>query len=168
MFPISSRAGCLAVIAVASMAPAHAGSASGSLQVTATVLSACAVTGGVLPFGSVDPVTAPGAVNASATLSVQCTNTTPYTVALDAGLNAGGAANFSARRLSNGTSTLGYQLYSDSARSIVWGDGTASSATVQGTGSGSAQTLTVYGRIPALGGAAPGAYTDTVTILVTF
>lgn len=165
---ITLRHGCLTSLALASVGPVEAGSASGSLQVTATVLSACAVTGATLPFGNLDPVTTSGAVNASATLSVHCTNTTAYAVALDAGLNAGGAANFSARRLSNGSSTLDYQLYRDAARSIVWGDGSAATSTVQGTGNGSAQTLTVYGRIPALGSAAPGAYTDTVTIVVTF
>lgn len=162
------RACGVATIVLASMTSVQAGSSSGSLQVTATVLSACVVTGGTLPFGSLDPVTTSGAVNASTTLSVQCSNSTAYTVALDAGLNAGGTANFSSRRLSNGSGTIDYQLYRDSARSIVWGDGTASSSTVTGTGNGSAQSLTVYGRIPALGTAAPGAYTDTVTILVTF
>jgi len=39
---------------------------------------------------------------------------------------------------------------------------------VSGTGTGAAQVLTVYGRIPANQTALIGNYTDTVTVTVTF
>lgn len=149
--------------------PAAAGSASGSFQVNATVVSACSVTGSLLNFGtSLDPVASAVPVDATSTLTVQCTNTTPYAVSLNAGLNAGGASVFGSRSMKSGAHLLGYQLYLDSGRATVWGDGTASSSTVSGTGTGSNQSITVYGRLPTLSGAVPGAYSDTVTITISY
>ncbi|WP_422017337.1 spore coat U domain-containing protein [Roseateles sp.] len=148
---------------------AQAGTASNTLQVQATVISSCQVAGTSLNFGnSIDPLATATPLDATSTLSVVCTNTTPYTVALNAGANAGGASNFGARTMKSGTQTLGYQLYLDSGRSTVWGDGTASSSTSAGTGTGSTQTLTLYGRLPSLANVVPGAYTDTVTVTVSY
>lgn len=146
-----------------------AATATGTFQVTATVLSSCTVTGTTLNFGSnIDPIAASVPLDSSSTLSVICSNTTPYTVALNAGTNAGGGTSFTSRAIKNGTSTLGYQLYKDSSRTTVWGDGTSSTSTTAGTGSGSAQSLTIYGRLPSLSGAVPGNYTDTVTVTITY
>lgn len=148
---------------------AHAGSASDSLTVTATVVSACTVSAATLNFGgSIDPLAAATPVDASSTLTVVCTNTTPYAVSLDAGLNAGGAGNFGSRTMKSGSLSLGYQLYTSAARAVVWGDGTGGSAPVSGTGIGSSQTLTIHGRLPSLSGVAPGTYTDTVTVTISY
>ena len=116
----------------------------------------------------IDPLATATPLDATSTLSVTCTNTTPYTVALNAGANAGGASNFGSRTMKSGSNTLAYQLYLDSGRSSVWGDGTSSSSTSAGTGTGSAQTLTIYGRLPSLANVVPGSYTDTVTVTVSY
>ena len=148
---------------------AQASTASNTFQVQATVISSCQVAGTSLNFGgSIDPLAAATPLDATSTLTVVCTNTTPYTVALNAGANAGGAANFSARTMKSGSNTLGYQLYLDTARSTVWGDGTASSSTSAGTGTGNSQSLTIYGRLPSLANVIPGAYTDTVTVTISY
>jgi spore coat protein U-like protein len=159
----------LCALAAVAAGPSAATTATGSFQVTANVVSACAVSASVLNFGSsIDPLSAGTPLDGSSTISVQCTNTTPYAVALNAGGNAGGASNFTARAMRNGSNSMGYQLYIDSARSTVWGDGTASSSTVSGTGSGSTQSLSLYGRVPSLAGAVPGLYSDTVTVTITY
>lgn len=148
---------------------AWSATASGTFPVSATVTSACNVTGALLNFGSsIDPLAAGVPLDATATLTVTCTNTTPYSVALDAGANAGGAAVFGSRAMKSGANTLGYQLYLDNGRSSVWGDGTGGSSAASGTGSGSSQLLTIYGRVPQLSGVVPGSYTDTVTITITY
>ncbi len=148
---------------------AQAGSAGNTFQVQATVVSSCQVSGTSLNFGSsIDALATATPLDATSTLSVTCTNTTPYAVALNAGANAGGASNFGARKMKSGSNLLGYQLYLDSGRSTVWGDGTASSSTSSGTGTGSAQSLTIYGRLPSLANVIPGSYTDTVTVTVTY
>ena len=165
----------LALIAAAALtlgslsSTASALTAGNTFQVTATIISSCTVSGTTLNFGnSIDALATSTPLDATSTLSVTCTNTTPYTVSLNAGANAGGASNFGARTMKSGTRTLGYQLYLDTGRSSVWGDGTASSATVAGTGTGSAQSLSIYGRIPSLAGVVPGSYSDTVTVTVTY
>lgn len=159
----------LMAASVAAQMSAQALTVTNTFQVTATITSSCNVSGTTLNFGStIDPLGTAVPLDAASTLTVTCSNTTPYAVSLNAGTNAGGASNFSARTLKSGSNTLGYQLYLDSGRTTVWGDGTASSSTKSGTGSGSAQTLQVYGRIPTLSGVVPGTYTDTVTVTITY
>ena len=116
------------------------------MPVTATVISACLVSAGILNFGAtIDPTSTVVPLNATGTLNVTCTAATAYTVALSAGVNAGGATNFSARAIKIGVNTIGYQLYNDAGLTVVWGVGTSSTNTTGGTGNGFAQSLTVYG-----------------------
>lgn len=146
---------------------ARAGTHVNSLTSSTLVISACIVSGTTLDFGgAISPVGA-APVDATSTLTVQCTANTPYTVSLDAGTNAGGAANFAARAMRSGSRLVSYQLYLNAGRTTVWGNGTGSSVH-SGSGTGGTQTLTVYGRLPSLTGAVPGTYTDTVTIIVTY
>lgn len=147
---------------------AQGATSSGTFPVNATVISSCNVSGTLLNFGAaLDPLAAAVPVDASSTLTVTCTNTTPYTVALDAGTHAG-SSSFAGRSMKNGSYSMGYQLYVNSGRSTVWGDGTGGSSTASGVGTGSAQSITVYGRVPSLTGAVPGTYTDTITVTVTY
>ena len=156
-------------LAVSATMAANATTAQNTFQVTATITSSCTVSGSALNFGSaIDPLAAGVPLDASSTLTVTCSNTTPYAVSLNAGSNAGGASNFTSRTMKSGANTLGYQLYLDSGRTTVFGDGTASSSTKSGTGSGSAQSISVYGRVPTQAGVVPGSYTDTVTVTITY
>ena len=170
---MKNRILCLAVASLVgfSIVPsAFAATAVGAMTVTATVISGCTVTGpSTLNFGlTLNPTATSDPVDATTTIGVICTATTPYTVALDAGVNAGGATNFTARSIKFGANAMDYQLYTTALRTTIWGDGTASTGTTAGTGSGLAQSLTVYGRLPSLTGAIPGVYTDTVTITITY
>ena len=164
------RTRLLALAALVAALPAvHAGSSNDSLAVTATVVSACTVSAATLNFGgSIDPLAAATPIDATSTLTVVCTNTTPYAVSLDAGLNAGAATNFGSRTMKSGAHSLGYQLYTTAARAVVWGDGTGGSAPVSGTGIGSSQSLTIHGRLPSLSGVVPGTYSDTVTVTISY
>jgi spore coat protein U-like protein len=112
--------------------------------------------------------------NSTGTVTISCSSvmggSLSYTIALNAGVNSGGS--FSNRRMSSGSSYLSYRLYTDATYSQVWGDGTGGTSTVSGTCSGSmgscSSSKTVYGRIPALQNPSPGAYTDTITVTVTY
>jgi hypothetical protein len=106
-------------------------------------------------------------VDATTLLTVLCTPGTTYTLGLDQGVGTGATV---AVRLMAGAltgSTLAYTIYSDTARTTVWGN-TVGSNTVAGTGSGMPQILTGFGRVPSAQLSAPGAYTDTVTATVTY
>jgi spore coat protein U-like protein len=102
---------------------------------------------------------------ATSTLSMTCSNTTRYNVGLNAGLASG--ATVSTRRMSNGANVLSYSLYSDTNRTLNWGQ-TVGTDTVSGTGNGTAQILTVYGRVPAGQFVTPGNYSDTIIATVTY
>lgn len=148
------------------VAPAAAGSITGSMVVSATVLSSClTVVPAPLAFGNYDPAVGT-ALNATSTVAVTCTPGTVASVTMDAGQNAGSATAFGGRALKFGTSTLPYQIYKDGARTQVWGDGTnggSQAMTLTGIG-----TLTAYAQIPAGASVAAGAYSDTVNVTVSF
>ena len=135
--------------------------ASRTITVSSMVAAICTISAGTLGFGTYSGT----AANATATVSVNCTGTAPYSVAMGGGNNLSG----SLRRMAGpGGSYLNYQLYSDSARVTPWGDDSALGARKAGTGSGSAQSLTVYGRIPAGQYPGPGSYSDSVLVTVEY
>lgn len=155
---------CAAAL-VAMPAVAIAATATTTFQVTATVISVCTVSATDLAFGNYDA--SAGAPNDnSSTVSVTCSNGSPYTVGLDAGTGAGATVNV--RRMSNGGNTLDYSMYTTAGRTTVWADGTAGTSTQAGAGNGAVQNFTVFGRIPTGQFVTAGAYADTVTATVTY
>jgi spore coat protein U-like protein len=60
-----------------------------------------------------------------------------------------------------------YELYRDVNRSQRWGS-TVGTDTLSGTGNGNAQSATVYGRVAPQATPSPSAYTDTITVNVTY
>jgi spore coat protein U-like protein len=144
------------------VAPVVSTSASASTAV-ATVVPQCSIlstspvsfTAGLLTANT----TAIGTVN------VQCTAGASYTVALDNGQNYSGS-----RRVANAAQTVfvPYQLYQDSSYSVSWGAQQGVN-TQADTGTGLNQALSVYGLIPAQATTpAPGVYSDTVVVTVTY
>ncbi|WP_207553674.1 spore coat U domain-containing protein, partial [Teichococcus deserti] len=160
-FAVLLAGGVLAATLV-TPAAAQTTTATSSFQVTATVLKLCSVTATNLAFGDYTPT---AASDQTSTLTVLCTTNTPYTIAL----NLGTAASATARAMTSaGTSTtLNYVLYRDASRTAVWGE-TTGTDTQAGTGTGTNQAITVYGRVPANQRPQPGSYTDTVTVTLTY
>ena len=143
---------------------ADAATATTTMTVQVTITATCTInSASTLNFGT-QGVLATN-VDQTSTIQVTCTNTTRYNIGLDAGTGTG--ATVATRKLTSGANTVNYTLYSNSGRTTVWGD-TVSTDTVAGTGNGSAQNYTVYGRIPAQTTPAPGSYTDTITVTVTY
>ena len=137
--------------------------ASSGSTFSATINSNANVSTSGVNFGSVSFMTSN--TDATGTVTVQATNTTPYNVGLGAG--GGSGATVATRKMTNGANTVTYSLYSDVSRTTVWGN-TIGSDTVTGTGSGNNQSLTVYGRAPVQSSKPPGTYTDTVVVTVTY
>lgn len=133
---------------------------------TATVANDCVITANTLDFGTAGVLNA--ALDANGSLSVRCTLNAPYSIALNAGIGTG--ATVAARRMTrvSGTQTVGYQLFRNAARTELWGDGTAGTLTVSGTGTGTAQIINLYGRVPAQTTPQAGTYQDTVTVTITY
>ncbi len=141
---------------------AIAQTATDTFVVRATVQASCAISANDLDFGTYDP--AAGAADATSQIFVNCTAGTTYELALNGG-QSGDIAN---RAMTGSTGdSLTYQLYTDAARSIVWGDGSTGQS-VSGTGNGVIIDHPVYGRVVSNQYVTPGAYIDTITATVTF
>ena len=153
-----------AVLTAMSAGAAFAATTTSSFTVQMTVTASCTInSASTLNFGSQGVLAAN--VDQTSTVQVQCTNTTPYNIGLNAGTGTG--ATVAVRKLTNGANTLTYTLYSDSGRTTVWGN-TVGTDTVSATGNGAGQSYTVYGRVPPQTTPAPAAYTDTITVTVTY
>ncbi|MDD3764939.1 MAG: spore coat protein U domain-containing protein [Nevskiales bacterium] len=131
---------------------------------SATVNAACNPTFSVqnIDFGTQGLLTA--AIDTTATLSPQCTNTTPYQVGLDNGLHASGNTR---RMQSSGGQYVTYELYRDAGRSQRWGN-TQNVDTLGGTGAGDAQNVTIYSRVASQNTPPSGDYSDTVTVTIYY
>lgn len=163
-FRTAIAAGVFAAAAFAT--PASAGTQSSNLSVSATVSANCSISTTPLDFGSIDTLSA-SAVDGTGGVSITCTNGSSWAASADVG--SGSGATFASRRMSAGSDTLNYTLYTDAGRTTVWGDGSGSTATVDDTGTGASQSITIYGRIPAGQTSVPaGDYADTVSVTVTY
>jgi spore coat protein U-like protein len=142
-----------------------AATATANFQVRITIQTSCiVVSANDLDFGTQGVLSTN--VDVPTTLSVQCTTSTPYNIGLNAGTGAG--ATVAVRKMTGPSSnTVNYSLYQDAPRSVVWGN-TVGTDTVAGTGTGAAQSYTVYGRVPPQTTPIPGLYTDTITVTVTY
>lgn len=118
---------------------------------------------GTLDFGT--PASLAASTDVQTNFAVHCTSATAFNIGLDAG--AAPAGTVATRLMTSGAATVGYQLYSNAAYTTNWGN-TVGSDTVPGTGSGGPVVLTVYGRVPPQATPAPGTYSDTVTVTVTY
>ena len=126
--------------------------------VQVTIPSSCMIAAGPLNFGTTSVIT--GAINATSTISVTCTNLALYNVALSAGTATG--ATVTTRKMTGlGGATIAYSLYQNAGRTTNWGN-TVNVDTEPGTGTGSAQTVTVYGQVPPQPPTRVGAYSDTI------
>lgn len=140
---------------------ALAATATSSMTVSADVVASCSITAGNLAFGNYTLAQ----IDATSTLTLTCTNGTSASVGLSAGNGTG--ATVSNRLMSaTGGATLAYGLYQDAARTTPFGN--TGGAALTSTGTGSAQSFTVFGRVPANQTSKVGSYTDTVIATITY
>lgn len=146
----------------------------------AQVLPTCTASATTVNFGTYDPSSGlPDDTSGSVTVScleLLLSGTVNTTVAL----SAGGAGNFSPRKMGGpAASGLPYNLYTSGSHSMIWGDGTRGSSTVPvavtlsggvlGLIAASGSTTTaIYGRIPPSQAVTAGAYADSIIVTVTY
>ena len=161
----------LAAVAAAALALGVSGAyatpnpATGTLSVTASLPKSCAVAASALNFGDIEGVITADKPGTGA-ISVTCTKDTSYSIDFTSGSGT-------QRTLSGAGGThpvLPYNLWQDATFNTLWGTdltgGTAKSGLV---GTGSAQSIPVYGKIPANADATPDDnYTDAVAISVAY
>jgi spore coat protein U-like protein len=154
---------------------ASAGTATGTLSVTASVAQNCKISSSAtLAFGAYDPIVANAtvALDQSTTMNVTCTSGAT-SIRLDMGATGNtGCSATTTRCMKNGSNLLSYELYKDSNHTTVWSTGSTGGLTLSPTswGASNPDTVTIYGEIPAGQDAAvsSGNYTDSITATVNF
>ncbi len=175
-----AAAGGVLPLLVAQTAKAQTFSETANIQIQAKINPACKITGTQdIDFGVYDPLGAHAAtpLDAQGQVSVKCLPNTQATIKLEQGSNPATASSCTSplRQMANSTARLPYGLYSDSARSQVWGCD-ASNDVEYTASNASSQNFNIYGRIPAadnlpsgtLDQLIPGTYIDTVQVTVSF
>ena len=152
-----------ALVAAGLGTAASATTATTTFTVTANVASACTIGASNLAFATYSG----SQLNINTTVTANCPAATTYNVGLNQGTSTG--STVSNRHVqATGGAQLSYGLYQDAAFTTNWGN-TVGTDTVAGTGTGSAQNLTVYGKMAAGQSlATTGANTDTITATITF
>lgn len=155
----------LAGAMIASASTAEAGTSSGAMAVTATVLQSCTIVATPMAFGS---ITLSGSANDStSTLTLACTPNASFDILMNDGTHASAGQ----RRLANlgATEFIPYEIYLDSGRTQRWGN-TIGTDTKAGTANALGVAIyTAYGRIGAsTTPVTAAAYLDTVTVTVSF
>ena len=138
---------------------------------TPALAASCSVSTGSVAFGSYSPLSG-AARESTGSVIVSCSEALSGVVSYNIALGAG-AGTYTSRVMLSGVHVLGYNLFKDSARALVWGDGTGGSTLVSDSytmiSSPTIRTYPVYGRIP--GGqtsAHVGTYSDTIMVTVAF
>jgi spore coat protein U-like protein len=134
-----------------------------TFNVAATVPTTCSIATNNLNFGTAGTLSAN--TDATTTLTPTCTNGAPYNIGLDGGLS--GATDPTQRKMKKAAEFVLYGLYRNSARSLPFGN-TIGTNTLAGTGTGLAQSVTAYGRIPPQATPSPGTYNDTIVVTLTY
>jgi spore coat protein U-like protein len=150
-------------------ASSYAATATATMAVSSSVATACTMTTGDLTFGAYDPSTAAD-VDSTATITSTCTLGGGAVITLSQGGNAdtGSTDDVPLRQMADGANRLKYHLYGDTDRAGVFGNTTGTGLAV--TGSGGAETTTVYGRIVQTENTTtpPGTYSDSVLVTLTY
>ncbi|WP_082925493.1 spore coat U domain-containing protein [Erythrobacter neustonensis] len=136
----------------------------------ACTLCSCTATASAASFGTYNPVsTAP--TDTTATITVNCTGLVSLLGSVEISASAGSSGNRAQRTLRQGGNALAYNLYTDPARTIVFGDGTAGTQNITLPLNGLlifGQSALVHGRIPARQWARTGSYADTIVVTIVY
>lgn len=109
------------------------------------------------------------AVNTSGTITITCTGGSGNNN-VNIRINAGtGSTSFTTRVLTSGANHLSYQLYTDAAHTLIFGDGSGGSRQITVpinyvSGVAPPRTVTFYAVLPAQAVPPPGTYSSTITI----
>ncbi len=137
----------------------------------------CTVSTTGVAFGTYDPLSA-APTDSTGNVTIVCNYLSggASRVAYSMALSTGSGGSYVRRQLQAGTTPLNYNLFIDSARSAVWGDGSsgtsvASGSATIGPGVGNRRredSRTIYGRVPAAQDALPGSYGDSIIVTLVF
>jgi spore coat protein U-like protein len=154
-----TRVRSLALWALAGAVLTVAGARPASAAAKCVISSVSGVAFGVYDVDSPAPLDSNGAIR------LDC-NGAAFAVTVN--LSRGNAPTYNPRFMLNGLERLYYNLYTDAARTSIWGDATGGTSRIGVFNPPNVIDLFVYGRIPALQDLPPGTYVDTIVVTVNF
>jgi spore coat protein U-like protein len=126
-------------------------------------------------FGVYNPFAAtPDEENGTVNVSCTLLSGGAATVTITDSFSTGSSGNYANRTLLSGANVLNYNMYYDAGYTEIRGNGTGGSqtggATINLSSANPTQTATgtIYGKINAGQNVAPGTYTDTIVVTITF
>lgn len=119
-------------------------------------------------FGAYDVFT-PAPTDSIGSITYLCTDV-KHAATVRINLQRGGSGSYNPRQMQSGSNPLGYNLYLDAARTIIWGDGTGGT---QSYGplqppDGVNVTVYIYGRAVGQQDVGTGLYNDAITVTMTY
>lgn len=119
-------------------------------------------------FGTYD-VFESTALDSTGSITIVCSGLQPMDlITVDLGYGSGAVGT--SRHMLNGMNTLGYDLFVDASRTMLWGDGSNGTVVLGplSIANDTPTTWTVYGRIPAQQNVSVGSYSDSILVTVQF
>ncbi|MCX7856440.1 MAG: spore coat U domain-containing protein [Deltaproteobacteria bacterium] len=126
----------------------------------------CTITASNLTFSEYNPLSS-SHTDYTGILTIYCDKTSNVQVSIGPSSNSG----FNPRRLRNVEygEMLNYNIYTDAARTRIWGDGTSGTYTVRANvKKNSSVLLKVYGRVFATQEVGTGFYTDQLAVTISY
>lgn len=139
------------------------------LAMSAETSADCFVTATDVQFATYD-VFAAIPTDSTGTITVSCNETPPPAVIISIGPSAV-SGGFNPRRMRNSSASdvLDYNIFTKPNMLTIWGDGTSGTDVVlRRVNRNVPKVETVYVRIPPSQDVAPGSYTDTLTVTITW
>ncbi len=136
-----------------------------ALQPTLAAANCTTIMATPINFGQYEVFSPTANISGVGTVTVNCkgSDTAP-----NVSLSSGQSGSFNKRTM-NGVDAqmMQYNLYTNSSRTVVWGDGTGISSTM-GVNNNSSTTLTIYGQIFPGQDLSVGSYFDNITVIINF
>ena len=140
----------------------------------AAVSFTCSVSAAGINFGVYNPLSGSGdAATGSWTVTCTATGNGSATVAGTLTLSTGSSGRFSTRTMKSGSNILNYNIYLTPSYAQIIGDGTQGTYAPSDSGTVTAGQVYqvvgyMYGLVPAAQDVAPGSYSDTIVVTVTY
>jgi len=136
----------------------------------ACTLCSCSTAATDINFGTYNPLSA-SAKTSNTTVTINCTGLVSLLGSVDIGVSSGASGILQDRKMMKGTSALHYNLYTDAGLTALAGNGSGGSNLISRLLTGLlafSTSATIYGKLPAQQWVAPGTYTDSVIITITY
>lgn len=137
------------------------------LMLAGMARASCSLGGAAVAFGTYDALS-PLPFDTIGSMVFQCNQKDHHVMII---LSKGNSSSYATRSMVNGSQQLFYNLYRDTGRTIIWGDGSGGSQAYiinNPQPNNRDITLPIFGRIPPAQNVKVGSYTDTITVTLTY